>query len=105
MNFANYTLPLIFVVSLVAVLAASEVGRQLGLLAGRRQREDISTVEGAILGLHALLIAFTFSLALSRFEVRQDAVLHEANAIGTTSLRARLLPAPYNTESLKLLRD
>jgi cellobiose-specific phosphotransferase system component IIC len=105
MDFADYPLPLIFVGSLIAIFIASEIGRQLGLLASRRQRENISTIEGAILGLLALLIAFTFSMALSRFEVRRDAVVNEANAIGTTALRARLLPTPYNTDSLKLLRE
>ena len=44
-------------------------------------------------------------MALSRFEGRRDAVLQEANAIGTTALRARLLPEPHNTETLKLLRE
>jgi hypothetical protein len=44
-------------------------------------------------------------MALSRFESRRDAVLNEANAIGTTALRARLLPTPQSTETLKLLRE
>jgi hypothetical protein len=57
MDLANYSLPLIFVASLLAIFAATEIGRQVGLLAGRQQRESISTIEGAILGLLALLIA------------------------------------------------
>jgi len=105
MNFSDYSLPLILIVSLVAIFAATEIGRQFGLLAARKKRENISTIEGAILGLLALLIAFTFSMALSLFEVRRDALLNEANAIATTALRARLLPAPHNAESLKLLRE
>ena len=105
MDFANYPLPLIFVASLLAIFAATEIGRQLGLLASRQQRESIATIEGAILGLLALLIAFTFSMALSLYEARRDALLNEANAIGTTALRARLLPTPYSTECLKLLRE
>jgi hypothetical protein len=44
-------------------------------------------------------------MGLSRFNARRDGVLSEANAIGTTALRARLLPPPHNTESLKLLRE
>jgi len=36
---------------------------------------------------------------------QRDAVLQEATAIGTTTLRARLLPAPSSTESLKLLHE
>ena len=58
-----------------------------------------------MLGLLALMIAFTFSMALSRFELRRDALLNEANAIGTTALRARLLPEPHRTETLKLLQE
>jgi hypothetical protein len=44
-------------------------------------------------------------MALSRFEARRDAVVNEANAIGTTALRARLLPEPHRAEALKLLRE
>jgi hypothetical protein len=51
------------------------------------------------------MIGFTFAMALSRFELRRDAVWDEASAIGTTGLRARLLSAPHNAECLKLLKD
>jgi len=53
----------------------------------------------------ALIVGFTFVMALTRFEARRDAVLAEANAIGTTALRARLLPEPHRHEVLSLLRD
>jgi hypothetical protein len=66
---------------------------------------DVSTLETAVLGLMALMIGFTFAMALSLFEARRDAVLSEANAIGTTGLRARLLPQPERGEILKLLRE
>jgi hypothetical protein len=103
-DLSNYQLLPIFLVSLVLILAASEGGRQVGT---RRSgaSENISTLEAAILGLLALMIGFTFSMALSLFEGRRDAVLNEANAIGTTALRARLLPAPHSTEALKMLRE
>jgi len=104
-NLSNYQLLPIFLVSLVVILAASEIGRWLGVRAGRRGEEDISTLEGAVIGLLALMIGFTFAMALSRFEGRREAILIEANSIGTTALRARLLPAPHNAESLKLLKE
>ena len=66
---------------------------------------NTTTLGAAILGLLALMISFTFAMALTRFDARRDALLNEANAIGTAALRARLLPAPYDAESLKLLRD
>jgi hypothetical protein len=53
----------------------------------------------------ALMIGFTFAMALSLFEARRDAVLSEANAIGTTALRARFLPQPERQEVLNLLRE
>ena len=104
-EYADFPLPLIFVVSLVLVLTACEIGHNLGLRADDRVSSNLSTLEASILGLLALMISFTFAMALSRFDTRRDAVLNEANAIGTTALRARLLPAPHNTQCLTLLRE
>jgi Protein of unknown function (DUF4239) len=101
----NYPLLMVFAVGLGVVLALSEIGWQLGVRAEGRGSSNLTTLESAMLGLLALMIAFTFSMALSRFETRRDAVLNEANAIGTTALRARLLPGPHRTETLKLLRE
>ena len=101
----NYPLVAILCMGLVIVLAATEFGRRLGMNANRKVEDDISTLEAAMLGLLALMIGFTFAMALSRFDTRRDAVLLEANAIGTTALRARLLPEPHRKEVLKLLRD
>jgi hypothetical protein len=105
LNLSDYQLLPIFLASLIILLAASEVGRRLGARAGGRGGDHVSTLEGAILGLLALMIGFTFAMALSHFDTRRDAVLNEANAIGTTALRARLLPAPHNADALRLLRD
>lgn len=104
-NLYNYGLLPIFVVSVVVILGCSEIGRRLGARATARGGKNISTLESAILALLALMIGFTFAMALSRFEDRREAVLHEANAIGTTALRARLLPPPHSAEALKLLRE
>jgi hypothetical protein len=102
---SGYPLLLIFLVSSIVILAASEIGRRLGARVGGKGGDHIATLESAILALLALMVGFTFAMALSRFEGRRDAVLNEANAIGTTALRARLLPAPHNTQALKLLRE
>jgi hypothetical protein len=101
----HYSLLSIFLVGLAAVLVAGEIGWQLGMRAEGRGGENIATLEAAVLGLLALIIGFTFAMALTRFEARRDAVVNEANAIGTTALRARLLPEPQRTETLKLLRE
>jgi len=101
-----YHVPLwvIFLIGLALIWGVSELGWQLGARSAG-QSTNIGTLEGAMIGLLALLIGFTFAMALSRFEARRDAVLQEANAIGTTALRARLLPEPHRAEVLKLLRD
>src|SRR5947208_6022638 len=101
----DYPLTLVFVISLALILAASEIGHRLGLRAGDTGGANIATLESSMLGLLALMISFTFAMALTRFEARRDAVLSEANSIGTTALRARLLPEPHRMELLKLLRD
>ena len=105
LDLSDFPLLAIFLVSSTVILVASEIGRRLGVRAGSAGGDNVSTLEGAILGLLALMIGFTFAMALSRFEARRDAVLNEANAIGTTALRARLLPPPHNTQALKLLRE
>jgi hypothetical protein len=104
-NLDDYQLLTIFVVSLIAILGACEIGRLLGVRATGRGGEDVSTLEGAALGLLALMIGFTFAIVLARFDARRDAVLSEANAIGTTALRARMLPKPHGAEALKSLRE
>jgi hypothetical protein len=58
-----------------------------------------------MLGLLAFLLAFTFGMAASRYELRRELVLDEANAIGTVFSRAALVPDPHRTEIRTLLRD
>jgi hypothetical protein len=104
LNLGDYQLLTIFAVTTVLIIGASEIGRLLGARAVGRGGGDVSTLVGAVLGLLALMIGFSFAIALSRFEARRDAVLDEANAIEMTALRARLLPSPYGAEALKSLR-
>jgi hypothetical protein len=91
------------------MLTATELGFRLGRKFEARTPENvksqISTVEAAILGILALLLGFTISMAVSRFETRKQLVLEEADAIGTSSLRAQLLPAPAGPEIESLLRQ
>lgn len=68
------------------------------------RRSQIGGVQGAVLGLLGLLLGFTFSMAVNRFELRRDLVLKEANTIGTTWLRAGLLPEAQRAPVKDLLR-
>jgi hypothetical protein len=68
-------------------------------------REPFGVLQGALLGLVALLLAFGLSLAIGRYEDRRAALVAEANAIGTSFLRAQLVAEPERSQSLALLRD
>ena len=104
-DLSSYAPPTIFFMGLASILLAGELGWRLGTRMKDGTAGNISTLESAMLGLLALMLAFTFSMALARFEARRDALLNEANAIGATALRARLLPDPHKSETLKLLRE
>jgi len=102
---ADVPLSAIFLVSLAVMMALSEIGCRFGMRARGKGKEDIATLEAAAFGLLALMIGFTFAMALTRFEARREAVLSEASAIEAAALRARLLPAPSDAEAMKLLRE
>jgi hypothetical protein len=77
---------------------------------GRRQRrrrdtEGSNTIEGAIFALFGLLLAFTFSGAVTRFDNHRLLLTEEVNDIGTAYLRLDLLPAERQPELRQLFRD
>jgi hypothetical protein len=94
---------LIFAVVGGACVAGAVAGRYL-----RRHsdavREPIGVLQGALLGVVGLILAFGLSLAVGRYEDRRAAVVGDANTIGTTFLRAQMLAEPQRSESLDLLR-
>ena len=57
-----------------------------------RVPEDLGAVEGSMLGVMALLLGFTFSIAISKFETRRQITVEEANEIGTAILRCDMYP-------------
>jgi len=66
---------------------------------------NVGAIEGAIFALLGLLIAFTFSNGLSRFEDRRKLIVEEANNIGTAFLRIDLLPQEAQPEMRTLFRS
>ena len=54
----------------------------------------IGSVVGATLGLLAFMLAFTFGISASRFDMRKQLLLDEVNAIGTEFLRTDFLVEP-----------
>lgn len=100
----------VFVVTMVLCMASVEAGAALAGIALRRKAEKdaeapLGSLVGAMLGLLAFFLAFTFGMTASRFEARKQLVLDEANAIGTTYLRAGLLPPEHGLGIRRLLRE
>lgn len=95
----------VFLISLLGLWAAS----WLGIMIHRRlerhdeNREDLDFVVGAILTLLGLLIGFSFSMAVNRYDQRKNYEEEEANAIGTEYVRAGLLPQSEAAEIHSLL--
>lgn len=87
---------------LVGMLLSLGLGRRLGRRRMLRDPEGagqgIGTVESAIFALFGLLLAFTFSGAAGRFDMRRALINEEANAIGTAWLRLDLLPQAHQPE-------
>jgi hypothetical protein len=69
--------------------------------ARKEEQEDLDVVQSAVLTLLALIVGFSFSMAVSRYDLRKNYEEAEANAIGTAYARADLLP----TESVASVRD
>ena len=95
--------------TVVILLAAVEAGYRYAR--GRRRRAaaesdaGVSAISGATLALLAFLLAFVVGFGVSIYQERRGLVVAEANAIGTTYLRAGYLEEPYRTESRTLLSE
>jgi FAD/FMN-containing dehydrogenase len=104
-SLSDWALALLILAVLAIVTAAGvALGRHL------RQhstalREPFGALQSALLGVVGLILAFGLTLAVGRYEDRRAAVVAEANAIGTTYLRAQLLAEPVRDRSMLLLRD
>lgn len=80
----------------LAILLCNELSYRVGVMVQSRSDDEVKaltgSVQASILGLLALLLGFTFNMSMQRFDSRSIALIDEANAIGTVSLRTELLP-------------
>jgi hypothetical protein len=100
----------VYVVTVVVVLAAAEIGFRIGLWLKRRDPDSVGTtmtaaVVGGMLGLMAFLMAFTIAIVLDQHNGRKAMVVTEANAVGTAYLRAGFLGEPDRTSTQNLLQE
>jgi hypothetical protein len=99
---------LVFALALFALWLSARIG---SFFQKRRQKleedmsEDFSVILTATLTLLGLIIGFSFSMAIGRYEQRKNYEEEEANAIGTEYVRADLLPAADAARVRALLRN
>src|SRR5262249_23940846 len=96
---------LVFALSLAVLLLAAFIGDTLRIRVhtlNQEERDDFNVVLNATLTLLGLLIGFSFSMAISRYDQRKSYEEAESNAIGTEYARADLLPAD-DASRLRLL--
>lgn len=105
----NYSSILVVSALFVSLLVAIEAGYRIGVNTQSKLEESsktqVNALQASLLGVLALLIGFTFSLSLQRFDSRSEAVVNSANAIGTAYLRAKLLSSSIRDDAQKLLQE
>jgi hypothetical protein len=99
----------IFAVAIAVVMGSIEVGYRLGQIAHRRSADEkespTSAFAGAVLGLVAFILGFTFGIVSSRYDARKSLARQDANAIRTSYHRSDFLPEPDRAEAKRLLRE
>ncbi|MGV8986257.1 MAG: hypothetical protein ACOH2H_08245 [Cypionkella sp.] len=106
-----YDIPTILLIPMLLVILALVIfhglrhGKHRAARTSETARTQVSALQSSLLGLLALLLGFSFSLALGRFDDRSVAVVSEANAIGTAWLRTDLLEGAARDDLRKALAD
>jgi hypothetical protein len=98
---------LVFLLSLVALWLSARIGaihQNLRPL-GEDELQDFDRVLAATLTLLGLIIGFSFSMVITRYDQRKNYEEEEANAIGTEYLRTDLLPAADAAKVRELLKN
>jgi hypothetical protein len=104
-------LSLIGIIYIVIMITATEVGYRIGVKEKHRgslskeAMEGIGFIATGMFTLMAFALGFSISMAENRFEERRNLVRDEANAIGTTYLRAQAIGGSHGAEVQRLLRE
>jgi uncharacterized protein YqgC (DUF456 family) len=97
-----------YLVTAIIVVLSTLTGFRLGSYVRRHNKgaseAPVGTIAGAMLGLLAFILAFSYGMAASRFDARKTLLLDEVNGIGTAFLRADFLPDHQRAETRKLLK-
>ncbi len=105
----SLSLPVVALLTLGLILGSIYAGNSLFRLVKRSRPDTViepsGTAVGALMGLLAFMLAFTFGMGSSKLNDRKQALLQEINAVGTLFLRADLLPEDKKVATRDLLRE
>lgn len=109
MSFDSLPIWAIFLGTAFLVIITIELGFRLGhrshLRSGKDKESSVSAVSGIILGLVALILAFTFGTVTERYESKKALVREDAIAIQAAWQLSDFLPEADRAEAASLLRD
>lgn len=107
MSIDQLPIPVVFVGTIVFLAIAIEIGYLLGKAVRRRSADEkessVSVISGAILGLAAFMLAFSFGIVSSRYDAKRALVREDANAMRVAFQRADFLPDPDRTQAKAML--
>lgn len=106
--FEKTSLLIFYIITASAVFLSIMIGFGLGSYFRHRRKNvgevKLGSIIGAMLGLLAFILAFTFGAATSRFDAKKQLLLDEVNAIGTAFLRTDFLAESDRAEAKELLK-
>lgn len=103
-------LAVFLIVIFASYVLSIHTGFRIGLKSGKKAYDDhtaahVSSLQAAIFGLLALLLGFTFSMAIQRYDIRKELVVKEAEMIADTYQMADFLPAREEQQTRLLIKD
>lgn len=96
---------ILFITLVIAIEVGYRIGRKHDPRSNKEAKSHVQAIQTSLLGILALLLGFTFSLALQRYDNRNVAVVDESVAIGTVYLRSQMLPDSVRDDAQQVLRD
>jgi len=103
------SLLILYIITVSTVFISIMIGFGFGRYIKKKNKylkeSKLGSIIGAMLGLLAFILAFTFGSATFRFDAKKQLLLEEVNAIGTTFLRTNFLPESEHTEARELIKQ
>jgi hypothetical protein len=107
--FDALSIPSVYIFTAAFFLLSFEVGHRIGRYTLSHSRNTVDTAPGpmvgSVLATLAFVLAFSFNMAASRFDLRKQNVLAETNVINSAYMRADFLDQPHRSEIQRILRE